>query len=329
MHLITILLIVVGLLTGLSGAIVFFGSFRSNRARSAWYFISALFAACWTLVIAISLPAKTAPENGISIPVNWSFVSAIMLDATFLGFCAWNKKYGKVATIIFLILGAAISSCIFINTKWMYSDVTLNSSGNGVVLAQGWLPLSYMLYFFAIVPVISFSLWRQYSHARSKRTRHINFFTMIAFGIASTITLVTNLVMPAFFDNWSASWLGPVSIATVILLIYYIVLRYRAINLSVRWLKIFSYIVIVASIAIVYMIIFSIIFAALFRGSTPSIEVIMLNFIMILIFIALFPAMNGLITFIRKLILEQQPHHRHAAKHETAKRSTSKESKKS
>jgi len=50
------------------------------------------------------------------------------------------------------------------------------------------------------------------------------------------------------------------------------------------------------------MIIFSIVFAALFRGSTPSTEVIVLNFIMILIFIALMPAMNGLMEFIRSLI---------------------------
>ena len=79
------------------------------------------------------------------------------------------------------------------------------------------------------------------------------------------------------------------------------------INLSVRWLQFFSYMVVVVSIAIVYMIIFSIVFAALFRGSTPSLEVIILNFIMILIFIALIPAMNGLITFIRRLIIEQHP----------------------
>ena len=55
------------------------------------------------------------------------------------------------------------------------------------------------------------------------------------------------------------------------------------------------------------MVIFSAIFAALFRGSTPSTEVIILNFIMILIFLALMPAMNEFIKFVRSLISGQKP----------------------
>ena len=68
------------------------------------------------------------------------------------------------------------------------------------------------------------------------------------------------------------------------------------------WIKIFSYIVIIASIAIVYMVIFSAIFAALFRGSTPSTEVIILNFIMIMVFLLLMPAMTEVMNFVRSLI---------------------------
>ena len=53
------------------------------------------------------------------------------------------------------------------------------------------------------------------------------------------------------------------------------------------------------------MIVFSIVFAALFRGSTPSVEVIVLNFIMILFFIALIPVLNGLTAYIKNLISGQ------------------------
>ena len=58
------------------------------------------------------------------------------------------------------------------------------------------------------------------------------------------------------------------------------------------------------------MIIFSVIFAALFRGSTPSIEVIILNFIMIVIFISLMPALNQFTNSVRSLISNQKPNHR-------------------
>jgi uncharacterized membrane protein len=50
------------------------------------------------------------------------------------------------------------------------------------------------------------------------------------------------------------------------------------------------------------MIIFSVVFAALFKGSAPSTEVIILNFIMILIFVTLMPVMTGLTEHIRSLI---------------------------
>ena len=97
-------------------------------------------------------------------------------------------------------------------------------------------------------------------------------------------------------------WIGPLALAVTILAVYYTILRYRMLNLNSIWLRVFSYVVIISSIAIVYMVIFSIIFAALFKGSTPSTEVIVLNFIMILIFIALIPAMNSLLTSVKSLI---------------------------
>ena len=58
MQLIVILLATVAILTFLSGAIVFFGSSKSDRARSAWYFTAAIFATAWMSSIAIFLVAK-------------------------------------------------------------------------------------------------------------------------------------------------------------------------------------------------------------------------------------------------------------------------------
>ena len=77
-------------------------------------------------------------------------------------------------------------------------------------------------------------------------------------------------------------------------------------NLSSIWLRVFSYVIVIASLAIIYMVLFSIVFAALFRGSTPSTEVIVLNFIMILIFISLIPAMSSSLNYIKYLISGQK-----------------------
>ena len=306
MQLITILLIVVGLLAALSGAIVFFGSTKANRGRSAWYFLAAIFATIWTISISNLILCKPDAVDLATFHINWTFVSAIMLDAAFLGFGAWNLKYGKVATIFFFIIGVLLSSTIMLHPEWLYSGIDFTNSGNGPIIIFGPLFLAYASYFGIMVPAISLSFFRQFIHARSKRNRISNLIALISYIISSVVTLFADFIM-VLLRNWSVGWLGPLAVAVVILMIYYTILRYRAINLSLRWLQFFSYLVVVVSIAIIYMIIFSIIFAALFRGSTPSIEVIILNFIMILIFISLIPAMNGLVSFIRRLIVEQHP----------------------
>ena len=304
MQLIVILLATVSILTFLSGAIVFFGSSKGDRARSAWYFAAAIFATVWMASIATFMIASPDRAGVIGWHVNWTFISAIFLDAAFLGYGAWQKKYGKIATLIFLLFGLVISGAILINPAALYSDVILSNTGNSVIMRMGPLYFSYVAFFGAIVPAIISVFFHQFLKTRSKRKRGGDVITMVSFGISSTVVLIFNLILP-LLNNWALIWLGPLALAVTILGVYYTILRYRMLNLASIWLRIFSYIVVIASIAIVYMIIFSVIFAALFRGSTPSTEVIILNFIMILIFITLIPAMNTLMTFIRSLILGQ------------------------
>ena len=304
MQLIIILLTTVSILTFLSGAITFFGSSKGDRARSAWYFAAAIFATAWMSSIAFFLVAKPDSIDTIGWHVNWTFISAIFLDAAFLGYGSWAKKYGKIATLIFWIFGLIVSSWILFNPSALYSDVILSNTGNSVILNTSPLYFAYITFFAAIVPAIIAVFFHQFLKSRSKRKKGGDIITMVSFGASSTVVLVFNLILP-LFNNWGLIWLGPLALAVTILGVYYTILRYRMLNLSSIWLRIFSYIVIISSIAIVYMVIFSIIFAALFRGSTPSTEVIILNFIMILIFIALMPAMNGLITFIRSLMMTE------------------------
>ena len=223
----------------------------------------------------------------------------------FLGYGAWSKKYGKITTILFLILGLVISGAILLNPSLLYSNVVLSTTGNSVIMNIGPLYFAYIAFFGLIVPVIIGVFFSQFLRARSRRKRSGDIVTMISFGASSTVVLIANLILP-LLNNWNGIWLGPLALAVTILGVYYTILRYRILNLSSIWLRIFSYIIVFASIAIVYMIIFSAIFAGLFRGSTPSIEVITLNFIMILIFIALMPAINGLMESVKALIVGQK-----------------------
>ncbi|MBR2994739.1 hypothetical protein IKF32_02375 [Candidatus Saccharibacteria bacterium] len=301
MQLIVILLTTVSILTFLSGAIVFFGSTKKDRIRSAWYFLAAIFATVWMASISFFLIASPDCINTIGWHVNWTFVSAIFLDTAFLGYGAWEKKYGKITTLIFLLLGLIISATILITPGELYTAVSLMHTGNSVTMKIGPLYFAYIGFFATIVPAIVAVFFKQFFKSRSKMRQGGDLITMLSFATSSTLVLIFNLILP-LFNNWNLIWIGPLALAVTILGVYYTILRYKMLNLSSIWLRVFSYVVVIASIAIIYMIIFSVIFAALFRGSTPSTEVIILNFIMIIIFISLMPAMNGLMDFIRALI---------------------------
>ena len=301
MHLILILLVIVSFLTFLSGVIVFFGASKGDRIRSAWYFFAALLATIWMGSIGAFLVATPESSGTIGWHVNWVFISAIFIDTAFLGYSAWKRKGGKAITLLFFTLGLIISTAIAINPNLLYSEIILSNTGNKIIMRFELLYFLYIGFFCLIVPVIAGVFLKQFFKTRSENKRHGDLATMISFGVSSIIVVVFDLVLP-FFGRWGLVWLGPLALAATIIGVYYTILRYHMLNLASIWLRIFSYIVVLSSIAMVYMIIFSVIFAALFRGSTPSTEVIVLNFIMILIFLSLMPAMNGLLVFIRSLI---------------------------
>lgn len=301
MQLIVILLTTVSVLTFLSGAIVFFGSSKADRIKSAWYFLAAIFATVWMSSISFFLVAPPSAIDSIGWHVNWTFASALFLDTAFLGYGAWDKKHGKAITLTFALLSIIVGSAILLYPDQLYSAVVLAHTGNSVVMNIDLLYFSYIGFFCAIVPAIIGVYLYQYLKTSSKRKRGGDIVTMASFGLSSTLVLIFNLILP-LLNNWSLIWIGPLALAVTILSVYYTILRYKMLNLSSIWLRVFSYVVIIASVAIVYMIIFSVIFAALFRGSMPSTEVIILNFIMILIFIALMPAMTGLMDHIKTLI---------------------------
>lgn len=301
MQLITILLVTVSILTILSGTIVYFGSSKSGRVKSAWYFLAAIFATIWMASICFFLTATPDKLDSVGWHVSWTFVSAIVFDTAFLGYAAWTKKYGRTITMLFLLIGFTIASVILVNPDSFYNSINLVPTGNTVTMNIGPVYFSYIGFFGAIVPVIVGVYLYQFFKTKSQRKRGGDIITMVSFGLSSIVVLVFNLIFP-MFNNWSLIWLGPLALAVTILAVYYTILRYRVLNLSSIWLRIFSYAVVIASAAIMYMVVFSIVFAALFKGSSPSTEVIILNFIMILIFISLTPAMSGLVEHIRSLI---------------------------
>ncbi len=307
MQLIVILLVVVSVLTFLSGVATFFGVSRKDRARAGRFFLATIFATIWSVSIGIFLVAEPSWLDRMHWHVNWTYISAIFIDVALLGFIAWHQKYGKALTTFFAIFGIVLASCLVANPSLLYTSINLTRYGNTLTTNIGPFYILYIIFFCLLVPTVIFTLLRQIFHSHSPKKRGADLVLLIGFAISGTMALIFDLIVPLW--DWSLVWVGPLAISTTIIAFYYAILRYRVLVLSSRWVKILSYVVIITSIAVVYMVIFAIVFAALFRGATPSLEVIILNFIMILIFLALTPAMNEFTKFTRFLISgEQKPH---------------------
>ena len=301
MQLIAILLTTVSVLTFLSGLTVFIGSKKSDSARSTWFFIATIFATMWMASIALFLNAGSDwSRNFMTALVDLTYLSAIFIDIALLGYIAWRHKYGKIITLTFLAIGIIFAGVFVANPSLLYTDIVLTKAGNSLITNIGPFYFAYIAFFCLIVPAVLITLLRQIIKSKSSRIKNGDLVLLIGFGISGTMSLIFNLILPLW--TWNLIWLGPLAISTTIIAFYYTILRYRTLELSSAWLRILSYVVIITSAAVLYMIVFYIIFLAMFRGSSPSLEVIVLNFIMVLFFLLLMPAMNELTAFIRSLI---------------------------
>lgn len=300
MQLIAILLITVSILTLLSGIAVFFGATKGDRARSAWFFAATVFATIWMVSISLFLIANSDWPY-MTLLVDLTYISAIFIDIALLGYISWRKRFGKVTTLAFLVAGIIFAAFFVKNPELLYTEIVLTSAGNSLVTNIGPFYFTYIAFFCALVPAVLITLFMQILKSKSSRIKNGDLVLLIGFAISGTMSLIFNLILPLW--TWDLIWLGPLAISTTIIAFYYTILRYHALNLRSRWLKILSYIVLITSAAVLYMMVFYVVFIAMFRGSTPSIEVITLNFIMVLFFLLLMPAMNELLAFVRSLII--------------------------
>lgn len=303
MQLIVILLVTVSILTVLSGATVFFGAKKGERLKSFWFFVATIFAAIW--IVSICLFLRATPDSTLNMVwhTNWTFISAIFIDIALLAYISWQEKYGKFITAFFFVFGSILTALFINNPSLLYTDIILSHSGNSLATNIGPFYFVYAGFFCLLVPAVILTLLKQIITSSSFKKRGGDLVLLIGFAVSGTVSLIFNLILT--FWRWDLVWLGPLAISTTIIAFYYSILRYRVLNLYSTWLKILSYIVIITSMAVIYMVIFSIVFAAMFRGATPSTEVIILNFIMILIVLLLLPATNELSMFIRSLISNQ------------------------
>ena len=307
MNLINVLVIAISILTILSALALVFGSAKSERKRSLWFLAAAIGEVMWgvSIAIALSLPPTEAGYAAMPWFIKGIYVGAILMDSTILGYVSWKYKWGRTITSLFLVVGAVMSVIFLYDPSVLYTSYTLSYSGNALHIDMSkWFYPAYIVYFCTLVPAFCLALIYQIKHAPSKEARNGYLFFLIGLAIAGFFSLIFDLIMPT--SRYDLIWVGPLLIGLTMMGFYYSVLRYRMITLSTGWLKLMSSIVLVSGVVIVYLLIFHVVFSALFKVSSPSYQVILLNFIMVAIVLLLAPAIAEIWAMIKSLIMTKQ-----------------------
>lgn len=308
MNFIYILVIAVSILTVLSAIALLFGSSKAEKGRSLWFLAAAIGEAIWGISISLFLTLGLDGRNADFAPlhVKGIYSGAILMDVALLGYISWKYKFGKIITTLFAIGGVALLTIFFYDPSVLYSSITLTGPGSPLVqidLSQ-WFYITYALYFCAITPAFCGFLIYQIKKSRNKNTRKGYLIFLIGLLIAGGMSLVFDIILPPI--RYDLIWVGPLTIGLVILAFYYAILRFKMITLATGWLRAMSYVVIICSAVVVYLLIFHLVFSALFRVASPSYQVILLNFIMVTIVLCLTPAVAEVNAMIRAFIFTRQ-----------------------
>ncbi len=305
-NLINVLVIAVAALTILSAVALMLGGKKTERKWSVWFLLAAIGEVIWGVSIAGFLSLGTGEVDYEIAPwlIKGIYVGAILMDSTILGYVSWRYKFGKVLTSMFLVAGTILATIFLYDPTVHYSSFTLSHAGNAVHYDVSWWFILYIIYFCTIVPAFCLSLVYRIRKANNKNMKKALAFFMVGLLIAGGASLIFDLILPIW--RFDLVWVGPLLIGLVILGFYYAVLRYRMISVRAKWLKMMSVVVLVSSVVIIYLLIFHVVFSALFKVSSPSYQVILLNFIMVAIVLLLAPAINETWLMIKSLIMTKQ-----------------------
>ncbi|MBR2589020.1 hypothetical protein IKE84_01610 [Candidatus Saccharibacteria bacterium] len=302
MQLIIILLIAVSVLTLLSGIAVLSGAKKGERFQAFLFFFITLFALGWSTSIGIflSLPENT-PSDLATFSALYIYLPALFMSWGLAVYPIYKYKAGKVIMVIYTLYCVGLFIVPLVNPSCLYSSITLSEiDGNVVHLQHNLYNYLYMGYFISTCLIYMIGLWYNARHAKNIQIKKANIMVLVGFTITGIIALIFDVIL-SFMGKYDTIWAGPLAMSFAWVFHYYAILKYRLLDLSGRWLKNLSIIIIMSLAAIIYLTIFFVIFIALFKIPSPSISVIVLNVIMIVIVLLLFPVLNEVNAYVRSL----------------------------
>lgn len=240
---ISLLLLVAAILQLVFGGIVFF--INRMKLEGVWYSIHLISLGLWTFGMFFYYWFPVELEESILFWARFLYCFGVCSAISFFLF-TYSFVKGRTVVwqmILFLAWATALGYSIF-NGDGIVSGISLDLS-NRVVL-HGDLYFLFFTTLFAFYLSGFYVLIKKYTHTPvgilQKQIKYILISTIPVVGVAS----VFNMILPAFWGNFSYAWLSPLILLFEAFFIYYSIYRYRFLDVKLtifRILKIvFSFI---------------------------------------------------------------------------------------
>jgi hypothetical protein len=291
------------LLTFLTGLTVVIGCRKTTRLKSIVFFFITTSSAVWALSTALFLQLPDATYADILVKTMYCSAAVLFgANAVFASMIS-PLRISKALLISIVVLPLlAICTVIILFPELLYSGIIIEKTAHTISLVNGlFLPL-YIAYLAlcTLIFVVQILVDTRNMMKRKKRWYLAIFFTVLA---ASLVAGFCNFFLP-LQNNLSYIWAGPLATVASTIIFYVAIVNERLFVIRLKFLQLLSRIIIIMSAVMVYMIIFFIVFVALFKIPNPAPEVFVLNFIMATIILLLLPVINELTTFVRSLITD-------------------------
>lgn len=307
MSLVSILMVVTAVLALLSGLVFLLGSSKADRGRGVWVFMIALGCAMWTLGCGSFLALPPDASESLTL---WAlfgiYVGGMVLAFSVLVYAAWwcrNSKariFGRIYVVICALLMIFLAIEVVHDQSLLYTGVSLSYGGNAALLYWGWYYVAYCLFYVVVFAgFLAFQLINA-RHARAKRVRRGDYVLFFGFLIGAAVSGFFNLLLPV--TDYSLIWVGPLSLNVVLVSFFFVALKYRTVSISARWLQILAYGVTLLAGVAAYMVIFYLVFTALFKIPSPTSSILILNFLMIVIVLLLMPVIMEVNSALKSIV---------------------------
>lgn len=305
MLLITILLYAVATLTILTGISVLCGTTKQSKAKGVWFFLATVGTAVWSAAIAffLSLPASNAT---IAPFVVIGIIAGITLtDIALLGYANWeNGRAGKFITLFSALGGVALVGILAFRPELFYNNITFGDELNTIHTVKSWYFYAIIAYFTIVSVIYTNSITKGAKHIKSRGAKLGLKIFQAGLSLGGILALIFDLLL--LTSRPDLVWIGPMAVSVTITIFFYSVVKYRILTLSGNSIHLLSYIIIIAIGAIVYILLFRVVFAALFKVANPSMEILVLNLIMVAIIFCLMPAIFEVTSMIKALLPTKQ-----------------------